>query len=307
MQRFSCDCGQPLFFESTHCNYCGQAVGYNPDTKSMTTLSGANRTGSFVTLSIPRNITRWGRFEQAKKRLLYGLSMLNLPITNGWQDKNNGVLFDFIEDQRSNFNVSEVQINTGHLDGVITVNALEADDIAREVAKDKMNESYRTLLGHLRHEIGHYYYKYCLANVPGFKSDFTDLFGDPTLNYQEALDNYYIEGSDKSWSDNYVSRYASSHPLEDWAECWSHYLILTDTLESANAYGVLADSPHESGFSSLANQWRTFSVVLNELNRSVGLADAYPFVMNQKVEAKLTLVARTVSYLATGFPKAANH
>ena len=336
MKRFRCDCGHPLFFESTHCTACGADVGFDPVTAEMVTLNSSNRTGSLfdntgdyqrcqngvdygvcnwlvppsatgslclgcqfnrtvVDLSSARNVARWGRFEQAKKRLIYTLLSLNLPLQSRWQNEKSGLLFDFIEDQSSNPNVPLTKVNTGHLDGIITINALEADDIAREVAKDQMNESYRTLLGHLRHEIGHYYYEACMAQVPGLQEMFFSLFGDPEVDYNASLDRYYQDGPPADWSQHCISGYASAHPLEDWAECWSHYLMLTDTLETANAYDMVCDPSRQRDFASRADLWRSFSVALNELNRSLGLADAYPFVINEQVEKKLALIDRAVS------------
>ncbi len=338
MRRFSCDCGHPLFFESTSCTNCDNEVGYDPDSADMVTLKGASRIGSLFgksgdfeyclngqkhqvcnwlvrpeqsgslckgclfnrtipDLSRPDNPTRWHRFEQAKKRLLYSLYTLNLPLTNGWQDQKNGLLFDFIEDQRTNPVLVESFVSTGYLSGIITINTIEADDIAREATKNKMNESYRTLLGHLRHESGHYYYSF-LSKFPDLQDEFANLFGDASQDYQQSLDRYYTEGPPKSWSNSFISSYASSHLLEDWAECWSHYQHLTDTLETASSYEMVKGQVRHDDFRSMANLWRSFAVALNELNRSIGLGDAYPFVITQTIERKLAFVGKMVSRLS---------
>lgn len=343
MRRFWCDCGHPLFFESLECTNCGEDVGYDPESADMVTLKGASRIGSLFgnsgdfqycqngldhkvcnwlvraeksgslcmgcgfnrtipDLSNTENIKRWRRFEQAKKRLFYSLVSLKLPLKNGWDDPQSGLLFDFKEDKRSNPVLLESFVSTGYLSGVITINVLEADDIAREATKHKMNESYRTMLGHLRHESGHYFYSF-LSQFPDLQDEFANLFGDANANYQEALDRYYALGPIERWSDYYISNYASCHPLEDWAECWSHYQHLTDTLETAGAYQMVQDQIHPEDFRSLANQWRSFAVALNELNRSIGLPDAYPFVITQTIERKLAFVGKVVNRVGQGLPE----
>ena len=343
MRRFWCDCGHPLFFESTQCNHCGESVGYDPEAGDMFTLTGAKRIGSLFggstdyqycrnglehnvcnwlvqanqsgslcmgcqfnrtipDLSVRENIKRWKRFEQAKKRLIYSLLSQQLPLKNGWQDKESGLLFDFMEDQRSNPVLLESFVSTGYLSGVITINAMEADDIAREATKNQMNESYRTLLGHLRHESGHYFYSF-LSQFPELQIEFSNLFGDATASYQDALDRYYALGPIDRWSDYYISSYASCHPLEDWAECWSHYQHMTDTLETAGAYQMVQNQFQINDIRSMANLWRGFAVALNELNRSIGLADAYPFVITQSVERKLAFVGKVINRVSQGLPE----
>lgn len=337
MRRFWCDCGHPLFFESTSCNNCGAEVGYDSHSGDMLSRRGgrigslfhaqgdyeycdngarygvcnwlvpASEKGSLChgcryNRTIPwlgneDNIGRWRRFEIAKKRLLYTLNSLHLPLVDGSTDPDRGLLFDFIEDQRSNPVLLESFVSTGYLSGVITINALEADDLAREEQRVRMNESYRTLLGHLRHESGHFFQAYVLQD-DRLGSEFRRLFGDPDADYQAALQRHYDLGPADGWSSYYISSYASAHPVEDWAECWSHYLHMMDTLETAAAYRMI-DSPRmQRDFRGIANQWRGFSTVLNELNRSIGLADAYPFVINEWVEHKLAFVGRAIEELS---------
>ncbi len=343
MRRFFCDCGHPLFFDSNTCNNCGEAVGYDPVSGDMHTLRGANRIGSLFgaegdfrycqngtehgvcnwlipadaagdlcfgcqfnrtipDVSRSENLERWHHFEQAKKRLLYSLHNLNLPLVNGWQDEKNGLLFDFIEDKRTNPVLPESFVSTGYLGGVITINVLEADDIERETVRTEMNESYRTLLGHMRHESGHYYYAY-LSGFADLKAEFVRLFGDPNMDYQEALDRHYANGPVADWSKSYISSYAPSHPLEDWAECWSHYQHITDTLETASAYGMLKGEPQAQDFRSMAHVWRGLAVALNELNRSMGLGDAYPFVITERIENKLAFIDEVVNRLSQVHPE----
>lgn len=240
--------------------------------------------------SRPRNNERLRRFEAAKKRLLYSLVRLELPLSNGFDDAEDGLLFDFVEDQRSDpLRLPEAFVQTGFHGGVITINTLEADDEARESVRVQMNESYRTLLGHLRHESGHYYWS-VLDPDAALLEEFRKVFGDSEADYGDALSHYYANGPEPGWQDRFISAYASAHPNEDWAETWAHYLLIYDALETGAAHGMLQESPDKLDIDERVAEWRQLSVALNELNRSSGLGDAYPFVLNDRVAAKLRFV-----------------
>ena len=246
----------------------------------------------------PRNNDRLRRFESAKKRLFYSLIRLGLPLSNGFDDPEDGLLLDFIEDQRSDpERFPEGFVQTGYHGGVITINTLEADDDARESIRVQLNESYRTLLGHLRHESGHYYWS-ILDPDASLLGSFSAAFGDPTPDYGDALAEYYANGAAFGWQDHYISAYASAHPVEDWAETWAHYLLIYDALETAAAHGMVTTWPDQLGIDERVADWRTLSVALNEMNRSSGLGDAYPFVLNDTVAAKLRFVDGIVRRLA---------
>ncbi|MDX1490631.1 MAG: putative zinc-binding metallopeptidase [Pseudohongiellaceae bacterium] len=237
----------------------------------------------------------WEHTEQAKRRLVYSLLALGLPVETKAQNPNLGLAFAFLEDRKENPNVKEDQVFTGHYQGLITVNLAEADHATRIRVRQDMGESYRTMLGHFRHESGHYYFDRLLANSPRIES-FRSLFGDERRDYKTALEEYYAKPMPSA--DGMISAYASSHPLEDWAECWAHYLHFTDTLETAANYGVAqgvdlyTGRPWdiEQGF----EQWGRVSVMLNSLNRSMGLEDAYPFVLSPETFSKLRFVHQTI-------------
>ena len=245
-------------------------------------------------LSSAQNLRRWSRFEIAKKRLLFTLHRLELPLVNGFEDPANGLLFDFIEDHRSNpERYPESFVQTGFHGGIVTINAMEADDAVRESIRVEMQEPYRTLLGHLRHESGHYYWS--LLNPDGeLRERFRHLFGHDETGYAEALAAYYAEGPPADWPERFISAYASAHPLEDWAETWGHYLLIYDALETAACFGLIAESPEQIDIGSRIAIWADVSVTLNELNRSSGHADAYPFVLNAEVARKLALVDEVI-------------
>lgn len=239
----------------------------------------------------------WASTELAKRRLVYSLLSLGLEVKNKTDHPKRGLAFAFFEDQKTNPNVDEKHVSTGHYQGLITVNLAEADHVVRVRARQRLGESYRTLLGHFRHESGHYYFDRLVVDGSAIEQ-FRELFGDERADYAKALENYYANQSLGDGADGMISAYANSHPLEDWAECWAHYLHIADTLETAAEYG-LVDSISlgsagiwdiEQGFA----QWGRVTVILNSLNRSMGLEDAYPFVLSQKTLSKLRFVHQTV-------------
>jgi hypothetical protein len=338
MKQFYCQCGQAVFFDSERCLRCGARLGFDPASMSMLALQPrGNRwqapDGSLFRLcdntlrfdvcnwivpaeesqalcrgcqfnrtvpnqSVPANRLRWQRLEEGKKRLLYTLMQLGLPLENGWEAPDRGLLLDFIEDERSNEAYPETFVTTGYLGGVITINVLEADDAARETQRLQMNETYRTVLGHLRHESGHYYWQW-LQPEQDLLQAFRGTFGDERSNYREALEHYYAEGAQPDWSAHFISAYASAHPAEDWAESWGHYLHIYDALETAAAHGLTQQWPGQMDIAERIAAWRSLSITLNELNRSVGRRDAYPFLLNTEVEKKLAFVDQVIRRLQT--------
>lgn len=253
-------------------------------------------------LNDPQNLTLWYRIESAKRRLLYTLYMLRLPVVGRGEDGERGLAFKFmadpsISDEFSSEFSQPQQVFTGHRTGMITINILEAEHGAREQMREKMNERYRTLLGHFRHESGHYYWERLVAGTDALDG-FRKLFGDERLDYQQALDDYHAHGPAQNWEDAYISAYASMHPWEDWAETWAHYLHIVDTLETAQDYGfsiqgrdVCAPTAPEPGmFGDLMEDWLGLSAALNALNRSMGMADAYPFSVSHVARDKLRFI-----------------
>ena len=91
-----------------------------------------------------------------------------------------------------------------------------------------MGEPYRTLLGHFRHEVGHYYWD-LLVRDGGRLEACRAVFGDDREDYGEALKRHYAEGAPADWQANFVSAYATTHAWEDFAETWAHYLHMVDS------------------------------------------------------------------------------
>ena len=250
-------------------------------------------------LSVDGNHERWYRIEAAKRRLFYTLARLGLVSVNPHDGGRDGPVFQFMADQPGQ------QVMTGHSNGLITLNVAEADDDERVRRRLKMREPYRTLLGHLRHESGHYYWDGMIRDA-GRQEEFRAVFGDEEVDYGGALQAYYGSGAPASWQDNFVSAYATAHPWEDWAETWAHYLHMVDLLETAASYNTRlavpgADddidaavvNPFDAGqrnFEQLVEQWVPLTLLVNSLNRSLGQEDAYPFALSAASLNKLRFV-----------------
>jgi hypothetical protein len=192
-------------------------------------------------------------------------------------------------------------VMTGHNNGLITLDLAEGDDVHREQLRVEMSEPYRTLVGHFRHEIGHYY-QMVLVGDGEHRAAFEELFGDPDSSYQDALDRHYSEGAPEGWEDTYVSSYATMHPAEDWAETFAHYLHIRDTLDTAAAFGMApagstleSPLPGEVGFDQIIDWWLPLSWALNQINRSMGHQDLYPFVLPATVVKKIGFVHSLVA------------
>ncbi len=245
----------------------------------------------------PLRRERWARLEQAKRRLLFTLLAMGLPVVSKSESQSDGLAFAFLEDQRSNPAVMEQHVLTGHWQGLITVNLAEADHVEREKMRQGLGESYRTLLGHLRHESGHYYFEQRVVQQ-GELEGFRALFGDERQDYDCALRSYYAQPMPAQKRPEMISAYAQSHPLEDWAECWAHYLHMMDTLETASDYGLvpggILDLRCGPDIEWCFWQWSRVSVAMNALNRSMGLDDAYPFVHSELTLRKLRYVHQRI-------------
>ena len=331
MKLFSCVCQQLLFFESVTCTRCGRALAFLPDRLQVAVQEPEryrlcrNYTEQAIcnwavpiedgneycrscrldqvipNLSNPGAKEAWQRLEIAKRRLLYTLIDLGLPLESKADDPR-GLAFQFLEDEGGH------KIFTGHDRGVITINVAEADDPFREKMRVQMGEAYRTLLGHFRHETGHHYWAR-LIEQSAWLEPFRQRFGDERAEYVEARRRHYEQGPPADWSDRFVSIYASMHPWEDWAETWAHYLHMTDTLETARAYGLVVRPEAEGAptpalrtrrldlhdFEDLIAGWLPLTMALNSLNRSMGLPDSYPFVLSETAIAKLRFVHEVIA------------
>ena len=249
-------------------------------------------------LSVPGNHERWYRIELAKRRLFYTLARLGLVSVDPPDGERDGPIFQFLAD------LPGQQVMTGHFNGVITLNVAEADDDERVRRRLQMREPYRTLLGHLRHEAGHFYWE-GLIRAAGRQDDFRGVFGHEEADYGAALQAHYGSGAPADWQGNFVSAYATAHPWEDWAETWAHYLHMVDLLETAASYNtrlampgaedesdavINPFAPGPTDFELLVEQWVPLTLLVNSLNRSLGQDDAYPFALSKAALNKLRFI-----------------
>ncbi|KJD35014.1 hypothetical protein PW52_13030 [Tamlana sedimentorum] len=330
MKIFSCPkCKSDLFFENSSCVKCHEKVGYNAisDAFESTRLNRnlkfcENKKYAVCNWLLPKtdnskfckacalnrkvphandieNFNKWKKLEIAKHRLIYQLIKLKLPLVPKLDD-DEGIAFDFLSKDNKENKL------TGHSNGVVTILLTEADAVAREQNRVEMNERYRTLLGHFRHEIGHYYWMYFFNNNSSSLNAFRSFFNDERQDYGKALQTYYNNGAPKNWNLNYISKYATSHPWEDWAETWAHYLHIMDTLETGNQTGIAftrektdfneepvfkCSNPYLiSDFNIIFKESTTLTSAVNSLNRSMGLPDVYPFIVPQPVFKKLNFI-----------------
>lgn len=259
-------------------------------------------------LSFEGNLALWHTMEKEKRRLIYSAIQLGLPLLSKDEHERAGLSFSFLSDAPAQFSERE-RVMTGHSQGHITINLAEADPAERERMRGQMAEPYRTILGHFRHESGHYYWDRLIANGPYLESC-RAVFGDDTENYSEALQSHYAEGPPEAWQERFVSSYASSHAWEDWAESWAHYLHIVDTLETAWQFDLQAKprvakgegydtdvnfNPYkQQNFAAIIEHWIPLTYALNSLNRSMGHSHAYPFVLTPAVIAKLEFVHNVI-------------
>ena len=258
-------------------------------------------TAIIPSLQEEKNHVYWQRLESAKRRLLYTLWDLKLKPQSKDENEETGLAFEFLE------GTPDKPVLTGHDNGLITLNIAEADPAHRERTREQMHEPYRTLLGHFRHESGHYYFDRLIAGTQ-WEEGFRAMFGDERQDYGDSLKRHYDNGAPDDWEQHFVSTYASSHPWEDWAETWAHYLHMIDTLDTAHACGVSLkprrpDEPELTisapplkirSFDEIVDDWFALTYVLNSLNRSVGMPDSYPFTLSPEVLDKLRFVHQVV-------------
>ncbi|MEJ7636148.1 putative zinc-binding metallopeptidase [Aeromicrobium sp.] len=323
MKSFSCRiCGNPLYFGNSVCFSCGSRLGFSREDKAIVPVdehgqhvdihsrvwhvcSNAALSGCTWLTNVPggtcfscgltrarpsdddvKGLSEYPIAEGAKRRLIVELDDLGFPIRTRQEDPETGLAFDLLS------SVSE-RVTTGHADGVITLDLAEGNDVHRERLRVSMDEPYRTMLGHFRHEIGHFYWQQLVTG--DLLTEFRELFGDESASYADAMQRHYGEGARTDWQSHYISQYATMHPWEDFAETFAHYLHICDTVETASAYGLATVAAPKQFFSFrdlVSGVWVPLSIALNQINRSMGKGPLYPFVIPGPVLDKLEFVAR---------------
>ena len=346
MGPFFCSvCGQLLFFDNSTCLGCGSVLGYLPSVRDLISLrpspNGLERADGVPGLfrhcanqlvarcnwllssddpavrcvscrltSVRPNdnetesLAAFAHAEAAKRRLVHQLLSLGLPVIDRSVDEAHGVAFELLSSRGRT-------VITGHESGVITLDLSESDAVHREFVRQQLGEPYRTVLGHLRHEIGHYYWPMLVADS-GRLDAFRSLFGDERSSYDESLQQHYAQGATTDWSSTHVSEYATMHPWEDWAETFAHYLHIDAGLATAAAIGLHVTEPARSaGIAAsvprehiaivpMVQKWLGLTIALNAMERSIGQADLYPFVLSPNVVEKLDFVHRAIGSQAQG-------
>ena len=347
MKIYHCGhCHYPVYFENVVCSNCGNWLGYESASDKMLALApggsswpdpqATNRSLRYCdnhaydacnwlislddptglcdacdlnrtvpNLNDPVKLNEWRKLEMAKHRLVYALNRLNLPVEDRMTHPERGLAFDFLASEDA-----DAPVMTGHDEGLITLNVQEADPISRETTRVNLHEKYRTLIGHFRHEVGHYYWDRLVLTDSALLTEFRERFGDDRADYGEALQRHYREGAPANWEALYISEYATMHPWEDWAETWAHYLHLLDMLETAHAFGMQVDPPGmpdsmmrltadfdpyvEPDIERILAACVPLTFAVNSLNRGMGRPDLYPFVINESVRAKLAYVNKVI-------------
>ena len=356
MKLFVCQsCGNVLYFENRACERCGHRVAFLPEKETMSALEpdgegwatladkgrgrmlcrnaeydscnwmtdaddstgycrACRHNGIVPDLSVPAQLAGWRELEVAKHRLFYSPIRWKLPLQTRQEDAGHGLIFNFLADDPN----SAQKVMTGHDNGLITIALTETDGIERERRRLEMGEPYRTLLGHFRHEVGHYFWD-VLVRDGGKLDECRRVFGDDSMDYDQALQRHYAEGAPADWQQNYVSAYATTHPWEDFAETWAHYLHIVDTLEMASEFGMevrprvdrdgelstrIRFNPYEAkDVQTIVDAWLPFTFAMNSVNRAMGMRDLYPFILSPAVVAKLGFIHGLVQGVARDVPK----
>jgi len=351
LKLFVCQaCGNILYFENRVCGRCSRRLGFLPEKETLVALESegtgwrplldggdtrnfcrnatfdacnwlaeptssdgycraCRHNGTVPNLSDPAQLAGWRELEIAKHRLFYSLIRWRLPLQTRQEDPAHGLIFNFLADDPR----SGGRVMTGHDNGLITIALTEADDIERERRRLEMGEPYRTLLGHFRHEVGHYFWD-VLVRDGGKLAECRAVFGDDRRDYGEALKRHYADGPPPNWQHNFVSAYATTHPWEDFAETWTHYLHIVDTLEMAAEFGMevrpvvdriggltarIAFDPYKApDFQAIVNAWLPFTFAINSVSRAMGVRDLYPFILSPVVIDKLGFIHGLVLHAA---------
>lgn len=334
MRRFACDrCGQPVPFEALECVTCGSELGYVSERhavgliiatddpalyevpgddgrwwRCMNAAWGCNWMLRAVAGDVwcrscrltrgrpdearPQSIDAWMAAEAAKRRLVHQLDSLGLPIEPRTSSTPDGLVFDFVH-------LPDEGAVTGHLDGVITLDLAEVDDLHRHRVRRELDEQFRTIIGHLRHEIGHHYWNR-LVGESNHLAELRSLFGDDRADYGKAIAAHYATSTGRWDTDRYITAYAAVHPLEDWAETFAHYLHIVDATDTAVAHGLLQPSGPASfdvvalDFVEILARWEPVRIGINEVAISLGRPAVYPFAPSGLVAEKLSFVHRRV-------------
>jgi hypothetical protein len=352
MHAFACPvCLGFVAFESDHCSNCRAELGLHLPGRAMVAISGGGadiagrrwvRCTKYASLGcnwlVPEEQGKYYRgrcladslirgepdsddtiaVEKlvptaiALRRLVFQLVVLGLPVDPFWRC-DGGLAFDLL----SSYTAGE-KVTIGHAGGVITIDLVESLDAYRESLRVRLGEPYRTMLGHFRHEVGHYYQNILVetGRAGRYLQECRRLFGDERIDYQAEIQRHYRYGAPPDWSQSFISEYATMHPWEDFAECFAHYLHIADSIDTAREAGLVlrADKvrfamPREivplasydnAPIEQLLYDWHWMSLFFNRVNTAMGKAPLYPFDIPPPVVRKLGFVHRVIRDTARG-------
>lgn len=311
MQSFTCPAsGNRVFFDNLSCG-CGAQLYYDPEARTMLNEAvpcinrdsiGCNwmaepgqrwcrsclMTDVVPDLSVGDNRQLLARAERAKRWVLANLSNW------GWftqADPGPRPRFRMMSERIGD---SEEPVMMGHANGIITINVTEADELIRLQRQHQLREQYRSMVGHLRHEIAHFLFTR-LSAQPDFLPAFREIFGDERADYGAALQAHYA--NPQLPKGDYITDYATAHPHEDWAETTAHLLHMVDFTDSfVNAglsmSGLPPDyAPYQDGNAEhLLTITTDVAIAINDINRALDNSDLYPFVLTPRIREKLTFV-----------------
>lgn len=243
-------------------------------------------------------LEKLAKTEESKRRLVLQLCELGLPISP-WNSTRYGLGFDLLSSRSG-----AEHVTIGHSAGIITIDLAESLDDVREALRVRLGEPYRTMLGHLRHEVGHYFQNVLITDDATW-AHCRELFGDEQKSYKRAIKRHYTFGAPANWQESFISEYATMHPWEDFAETFAHYLHIVGTLQTAASIGIRLeagvsnlrdidvvpeDSYRDQSIGRILGDWEWMSQAFNRINRSMGLGDLYPFTISAPVRRKLSFM-----------------
>ncbi|MEZ5159262.1 MAG: putative zinc-binding metallopeptidase [Candidatus Nanopelagicales bacterium] len=297
MRRFSCpQCSARVFFDDQTCLNCRTEVAYNPGTDEMglalntcshrfdwlcnwAATDGSSQCASCaLDKTVDGRIDQVTQFQVAKRRVYRQLRLID--VDPDFADP--PLRFDLRQ------GTADSPVTIGHADGLVTLDTAEADPSRREEVRTKLGEPYRTPLGHVRHETGHWHWQAYVFSDRMRLDQFRELFGDERVDYAAALRGHYDGIDDGSWRDTYLSYYATAHPWEDYAESFAHVLHMSDMVETAVAEGFITGEFRS--LTDIVERWQPLTVSLNEMARSMGTPEPYPFAPSSTALRKMMFV-----------------
>ena len=338
MRRFTCEsCAEEVAFDALRCASCSSPLGYVPAQQAVKVLHPAAGAVSFSISgddaefwrcpnsargcnwvlpagtgdiwcrscgltpgrpdeTNPDALAAWSTAEAVKRRLVHQLDHLALPIDPRSDATPDGLAFDLVY-------VPGQFGPAGKVDEAVTLDLADADVQDVGAPPRRVHAPFRTLIGNLRHKVGHHYW-HRLVGQSDHVTPFRRLFGDERADYPAAIEPHQAAVAHHWDASRFVTGRAESHPFEDWAETFAHYLHILDATDTAEAYrlpdgqcemGRPQSSPGGGTFAEILRLWRPTAPAVNALAASLGLPAVYPFQLTGVVLQKFEFVHARVT------------